>query len=100
MLLLKKPNKILKKLSIGELYMNLEEASRYINGLYGKRGVNWEEYIESTELEKFGSIVDEDVFRALQVLFYLTRPQNVLEIGNSIGYSAVSMATVVKEYGG
>ncbi len=40
MLLLKKPNKILKKLSIGELYMNLEEASRYINGLYGKRGVN------------------------------------------------------------
>jgi predicted O-methyltransferase YrrM len=80
--------------------MNLKEASRYINGLYGKRGVNRAEYIESTELEKFGSIVDEDVSRALQVLFYLTRPQNVLEIGTSIGYSTVSMATVVKEYGG
>ncbi len=80
--------------------MNLEEAGRYINELYEKKGVNREEYIESTELEKFGSVVDEDVSRALQVLFYLTRPQKVLEIGTSIGYSTVSMATIVKEYGG
>lgn len=82
------------------LNMNLEEAGRYINHLYEKSGVNREHYIESTELEKFGSIVDEDVSRALQVLFHLTCPQKVLEIGTSIGYSTVSMATVVKEYGG
>lgn len=80
--------------------MNLEEASRYINKLYEKKGINREEYIESTELEKFGSIIDEDVSRALQVLFKLIRPQKILEIGTSIGYSTVSMASIVKEYSG
>jgi len=80
--------------------MNLEEASRYINRLYEKRGINREEYIKFTELEKFGSIIDEDVSRTLQVLFKITRPRKVLEIGTSIGYSTVSMASIVKEYGG
>lgn len=80
--------------------MNLEKASQYINGLYEKRGINREKYIKSTELEKFGSIVDEDVSRTLQILFQLTRPQKVLEIGTSIGYSTVSMATIMREYGG
>ena len=80
--------------------MNLEEASSYINRLYEKRGINREEYIESTELEKFGSIVDEDVSRTLQILFKITRPQKVLEIGTSIGYSTVSMASILKGYGG
>ena len=80
--------------------MNLEEASRYINKLYEKRGINREKYIEATELKKFGSIIDEDVSRTIQVLFKLTRPQKVLEIGTSIGYSTVSMASIVKEYGG
>jgi caffeoyl-CoA O-methyltransferase len=80
--------------------MNLEEAGRYINDLYEKRGVNREEYIEFTELETFGQIVDEDVSRMLQLLFRLTRPQKVLEIGTSIGYSTVSMATIAKEYRG
>ena len=80
--------------------MNLKEASDYINRLYEKRGINREEYIEFTELEKFGPIVDEDISRTLQVLFRLARPQQVLEIGTSIGYSTVSMASIVKEYGG
>lgn len=80
--------------------MNLEEAGIYINNLYQKRGINREEYIESTELKKFGSVVDEDVSRTLQVLFRITRPRKILEIGTSIGYSTVSMANVIKEYGG
>ena len=80
--------------------MELEEASRYINKLYEKRGINREEYIKSTESTKFGQIIDEDVSRMIQVLFNLTRPQKVLEIGTSIGYSTVSMASIVKEYGG
>lgn len=80
--------------------MNLKEANDYINRLYEKRGINREEYIEFTELEKFGSIVDEDVSRTLQVLFRLARPQQVLEIGTSIGYSTVSMASIAKKYGG
>ena len=80
--------------------MNLEEASSYINRLYEKRGINRKEYIESSQLEKFGSVIDEDVSRTLQVLLLLNRPQKVLEIGTSIGYSTVSIASVVKEYGG
>ncbi len=80
--------------------MNLEEASGYINRLYEKRGINRKKYVESTQLEKFGSVIDEDVSRMLQVLIRLNRPQKVLEIGTSIGYSTVSMARVVKEYGG
>ena len=84
----------------GGININLEEAGHYINGLYEKGGINRKEYIESTELKKFGSVVDEDISRILQILFRLTRPQKVLEIGTSIGYSTVSMATIVKEYGG
>ncbi len=80
--------------------MDLEEASHYINKLYEKRGINRDEYIESTELEKFGSIIDEDISRALQTLFRIIRPQKVLEIGTSIGYSTVSMASIVKGYNG
>jgi predicted O-methyltransferase YrrM len=36
----------------------------------------------------------------MQLLIRLLRPQRVLEIGTSIGYSIVSMANVVKESGG
>ena len=57
-------------------------------------------YIETTELKKFGTIIDSDVSRMMQLLIRLLRPQRVLEIGTSIGYSTVSMANVVKEYGG
>ncbi len=53
-----------------------------------------------TELTKFGTVVDSDVSRMIQLLIRLVRPQRILEIGTSIGYSTVSMAIVVKEYGG
>ncbi len=80
--------------------MNLEDASQYINALYEKRGVNKKEYLESTDLESFGSIIDEDVSRMLQLLIKLTHAEKILEIGTSIGYSTVSMANVIKDYGG
>lgn len=80
--------------------MDLKEAGSYINSLYEDKGVNRGKYIESTKIERFGSIIDQDVSRALQVLFQLSRPQKVLEIGTSIGYSTVSMATIVKDYWG
>ena len=35
----------------------------------------------------------------MQLLIRLVRPQRILEIGTSIGYSTVSMANVAKEYG-
>ncbi len=80
--------------------MNLEEASQYINALYENRGVNRKKYLESTDLKKFGSIIDEDVSRMLQLIIKLTHPKKILEIGTSIGYSTVSMAQVTKDYGG
>ncbi len=36
----------------------------------------------------------------LQLLIKLTHPENILEIGTSIGYSTVSMAYEIKGYGG
>lgn len=80
--------------------MNLEKATHYINKLYEKSGVNQKEYIAATELKDFGTIVDEDVSRMLQVLVRLTNAKKILEIGTSIGYSTVSMASVIKEYNG
>jgi predicted O-methyltransferase YrrM len=80
--------------------MNLEDASQYINALYENRGVNKKKYVESTDLKKFGSIIDEDVSRMLQLIIQLTHPENILEIGTSIGYSTVSMAHAIKDYNG
>ena len=80
--------------------MNLEDASQYINTLYENRGVNKKKYIESTDLKKFGTIIDEDVSRMLQLIIQLTHPEKILEIGTSIGYSTVSMAHDIKGYGG
>ncbi len=36
----------------------------------------------------------------MQLLIRLVRPQRILEIGTSIGYSTVSMVNVAKEYDG
>jgi predicted O-methyltransferase YrrM len=80
--------------------MNLEKATSYINTLYEKRGFSKEEYIEATELQEFGIVVDDDVSRMLYVLARLTRAQRILEIGTSIGYSTVSLANAIKGYDG
>ncbi|MDW5548803.1 hypothetical protein [Methanosarcina sp.] len=65
-----------------------------------KKGIGLKEYIESTSLKKFGPIIKEDVSRMIQILCRLIHPMKVLEIGTSIGYSTVSMANIIKEYGG
>ena len=78
--------------------MNLEKATSYINALYEKRGFSKEEYIEATELQEFGIVVDDDVSRVLYVLAKLTHARRILEIGTSIGYSTVSIANAIKGY--
>ena len=80
--------------------MNLEKATSYINTLYEKRGFSKEEYIEATELQEFGTVVDDDVSRMLYLLTRLTRAQRILEIGTSIGYSTISLANAIKGYDG
>lgn len=80
--------------------MNWKKANAYIESLYAKRKLNQRQYTAATELKDFGPVVDDDVARMLQLLITLTRPQKILEIGTSIGFSTVSMAKTVKSYGG
>ena len=80
--------------------INFEKAVSYIDTLYENDEASKKKYIETTELIKFGTIIDSDVSRMMQLLIRLVRPQRILEIGTSIGYSTVSMASVAKEYGG
>jgi predicted O-methyltransferase YrrM len=79
--------------------MILETINEYITGLYaGQEGRD--QYVNRTELKEFVPVVDDDVARLLKLLLRLVRPTKVLEVGTSIGYSTVSMAQVVREYGG
>lgn len=80
--------------------MDFEKASAYIESLYEKRKLTQKQFTEDTELKEFGPVVDDDVARMLQVLITVTRPRKILEIGTSIGFSTVSMAKVIKHYGG
>lgn len=80
--------------------MDFAQVSAYIESLYEKRKLTRKQYTEDTELKDFVPVVDDDVARMLQVLITLTRPRKILEIGTSIGFSTVSMAKVVKRYGG
>jgi predicted O-methyltransferase YrrM len=80
--------------------LDFEKASAYIESLYEKRKLTQNQYTEDTELKDFVPVVDDDVARMLQVLITITRPRKILEIGTSIGFSTVSMAKVIKHYGG
>lgn len=56
------------------------------------------QYTEATKLKDFGPVIDDDVARMLQVLITLVKKK--LEIGTSVGFSTVSMAKSVRNYGG
>ena len=87
-------------MKVGNMKINFEKAVSYIDTLYENDEAFKKNYLESTELKKFGTVVDSDVSRMMQILIRLVRPQKILEIGTSIGYSTVSMADIAKEYGG
>lgn len=78
-----------------------EKINSYINSLYERKtALSRKEYIHKTQLKDFIPVVDDDVARLLKLIIKITKPVNILEIGTSIGYSTVSMAEMVKEYGG
>jgi predicted O-methyltransferase YrrM len=83
----------------GSLDMTMQEVTDYICSLYPHQARRTE-YLHETEFREFIPVVDEDVARLLQLLLRLTGARSVLEIGTSIGYSTMSMATVVEELGG
>jgi len=80
--------------------LNFEKAVSYIDTLYENDEAFKKKYVESTGLKNFGTVVDSDVSRMMQIVIGLVRPQKILEIGTSIGYSTVSMAKVAQGYGG
>jgi len=80
--------------------MDLQKATSYIDPLYEKSGFSKKGYIEATDLQEFGTVVDDDVSRMLYVLTRLTRARRILEIGTSIGFSTVSIANAIKGYDG
>ncbi|WP_196599446.1 O-methyltransferase [Pectinatus frisingensis] len=80
--------------------MDFEKVSTYIESLYENRKLTKKQYTKDTELKKFVPVVDDEVARMLQVLITLGKPQKILEIGTSVGFSTVSMAKAVKAYGG
>lgn len=80
--------------------LNFEKVVSYIDNLYESDEAYKKTFIELTDLKKFGTVVDSDVSRMMQLVIRLVRPRRILEIGTSIGYSTVSMAHIAKEYGG
>lgn len=81
--------------------MNLTKANKYIANLYkNKADITKNQYHLSAELKNFIPVVDDDVARLLSLIIQLSHSKKILEIGTGIGYSTVSMAKVIKKYGG
>ena len=80
--------------------MNFKEINAYISSLYEKSQSEKKNFLSETGLKEFGTVIDEHVARMLQILIRLTKARTILEIGTSIGYSTISMAQVIREYGG
>lgn len=79
----------------------MEDREAYIEGLYaGKAPIAKEEYIASSGAIDFTPVVDDDVARFLALAVAARRPARILELGTSIGFSAATMATVARGYGG
>lgn len=81
--------------------MDYDKINNYIKELYsGKEEMTKNKFSENTEIKDFIPVIDDDVSRFLKIIISIKRPLNILEIGTSIGYSAVSMASEAKKYGG
>ena len=81
--------------------MGFEALTDYIEDLYRNYEVmSAQEFVSRTELKGFCPVIETETARLLMLLLRAKRPPRVLEIGTSIGFSATSMAKVVREWGG
>ena len=81
--------------------MDFSKMNLYIEDLYRTRSLlSKQELIAKTELKEFTPVIDDEVARLLQLLIQIKQPENILEIGTSVGYSAISMALKANLYGG
>jgi predicted O-methyltransferase YrrM len=73
----------------------------YIENLYGSKTVlKKKEFVSQTGWMDFIPVVDDDAARFLQIILHLKKPQKILEIGTSLGFSTTSMALTAQHYGG
>jgi predicted O-methyltransferase YrrM len=81
--------------------MEFEKLTNYIEDIYRDYGMtSTDEFVGATGMKDFCPVIQTETARLLMLLLRAKRPEKVLEIGTSIGYSAASMARVVKEWGG
>ena len=79
----------------------LEKYQAYIEDLYrGKGSIRRAKFISQTSWKDFVPVIEDDTARFLQLILQMKKPENILEIGTSIGFSATSMALAAREYGG
>ncbi len=79
----------------------LETYQAYIEDLYcGKGTLRREEFVNQTSWKDFVPVIEDDSARFLKLILQMKKPKSILEIGTSIGFSAVSMALTAREYGG
>ncbi|NNJ29310.1 O-methyltransferase [Lacrimispora defluvii] len=79
----------------------LERYQTYIEDLYSETAsLQKKEFVSKTGWKDFVPVVDDDTTRFLQLILQMKQPQNILEIGTSIGFSTTSMALTAREYGG
>lgn len=81
--------------------MKFAALTDYIEDLYQDYEVmSAQEFVSRTELKDFCPVIETETARLLMLLLRLKRPSRVLEIGTSIGFSATSMAKIVREWDG
>lgn len=79
----------------------MDKIGDYIWDLYkSDEIIRKKEYEKDTELKYYCPVIDTSVAAFLKIFIKALKPQNILELGTSIGYSTTIMANAVKENGG
>lgn len=86
---------------MSEVPFDADEALAYSTELYREKDKpTVDEYAETTGMDDFEPVIEDEIGRMFRVLLRLTKPKRILEIGMSIGFSTATLAKVAKEYGG
>lgn len=76
-------------------------VNEYIASLYSNENIITKEYFEeNTSIKSYCPVIDTSVARFLKIIIKCIKPENVLELGTSIGYSTTIIAKTIAEWGG
>lgn len=62
--------------------------------------VSEEEFVKNTAIKDYCPVIDTNTAVLLSLLLEIKRPQRVLELGTSIGYSTTIIASTISSWGG